>query len=89
MVREFGRAKSGYAEQFQRSAVAAAKKFKKYGDCQKFLLVQFCGPIPFKDEDMAAIVQSAQLPETIDQVWVAREEWVNAWDYEIAWERAR
>ena len=86
---EADKVRSGYAEQFHRSAAAAAKKFKKYAHCQKFLLVQFCGLTPIMDEDISAIVQSAQLPGTIDQVWFARHEWINEWDYDIAWERAR
>ena len=89
MVREVGRAKSGYTQEFQRSAMAAAEKFKKYSHCQTLLLVQFCGQGVLGDEDIGAIVESAQLPEVIDQVWVARKEWVNAWDYQIAWEPAR
>ena len=83
--------KPGYSGEFERAASAAAEKFTNYGDHLKLLLVQFHGEggSVLDDEDEMSIIQSAELPERIDQVWLARHEWVNASDFEVAWERAR
>lgn len=85
------RAKSGYTEEFERLAKDAAEKFAEYANSMKLLLVQFYGdsPVALSDEDIIAIIQSAQLPELIDQVWLGQPEWVSEYDYEIAWERVR
>ena len=85
------KAKSGYTKEFECSARTAAEKFVEYDCCLKLLLVQFYGDssIMLVDEDIIQIIRSAQLPEMIDQVWVARPEWVSQYDYEIAWERVR
>ena len=82
---------AGYSGEFERAASAAVEKFTNYGDHLKLLLVQFDGEggSVLEDEDEISIIQSAGLPERIDQVWLARHEWVNASDFEVAWERAR
>ena len=84
-------AKAGYATEFERSAQAAAEKFVKYACCQKLFLVQFCGYGSdwLQDEDIVEIIKSARLPDMIDQVWLARREWVSEYDHEIAWEHIR
>ena len=41
------------------------------------------------DEDIIGIIQSAQLPEMIDQVWLAHPDWVSEYDYEIEWDDVR
>ncbi len=84
-------AKSGYGEEFERLATDAAEKFVDYADHLRLLLVQFYGDSSFTlgDEDVIEIIQSAQVPEIIDQVWLAQQNWVGENDYEIAWERVR
>ena len=83
--------KKGYAQEFDRAAKNAAEKFVKYADCTKLLLVQFYGDgsVWLGDKEIVEIIQSAKLPTLIDQVWVAREDWVSEYDYEIAWKRVR
>lgn len=85
-------ARAGYAQEFERLSEDAAKKFAKYADCvyMKLLLVQFYGDgLSVPDEAVTEIIQSAQLPEMIDQVWLAHQKWVSLNDYEIAWELVR
>ena len=84
-------AKAGYAKEFERLAKAAAEKFAKYSDCERLLLVQFYGDssVWLDVEETIEIIKSAQLPEMIDQVWLAGQEWVSESDYEISWEHVR
>ena len=84
-------AKSGYAEELGSLTQVVAKKFTRYANHLKILLVQFYGESSdlLSDEDIKGIVLSAQMPEMIDQVWVAREEWVGEYEYDIAWDRVR
>ena len=84
-------AKAGYSGELSRLAKDAEKKFADYTGCLKILLVEFYGDESswIGDDDFIGIIQSAQLPEVIDQVWVARQECVSENGYEIAWQRAR
>ncbi len=84
-------AKSGYSDEFNRIVKAAAEKFTKYSDCERLLVVQFFGnsSIYLQDEEIVEIITTAQLPDAIDQVWLARQEWISESDYEIAWDRVR
>ena len=81
----------GYTREFERQAMAAKEKFTKYGHCRKLFLVQFFGDGSFwlGDEEAADIVRSAELSEEIDEVWVARQEWVALDEYEVVWNRVR
>ena len=81
----------GYSEEFGRWAEEAAEKFARYPDHRKLFLVQFFGEVSadLEDEELIEIVRSAHLPETIDEVWVARMEWVNLDEFEIAWDHVR
>ena len=81
---------AGYAKEFTRLSEDAAEKFAKYTDCMKLLLVQFYGDgLSVSDEAVTKIIQSAQLPEMIDQVWLAHQKWVSPNDHEIAWKLVR
>ena len=81
----------GYAKEFQYQAGKAAEKFIAYATCRKLLLVQFFGHAigGVGDEEIIEIVKSAQLPAAIDEVWVAREEWVDLDESEIVWQWVR
>ena len=84
-------AKIGYTEQFQLSATKASEKFGRHEDCLKVFLVQFHGDGSFflDDADLIQIVEEAQLPSLIDQVWIALQDWVSEYDYQITWQRVR
>ena len=86
MLLSFKDAKDGYVEEFERAANNAAEKFVKYADCTKLLLVQFYGDgsVWLGYEEIVEIIQSAKLPTLIDQVWVARQDWVSPAYYKIA-----
>ena len=80
-------AKIGFASQFERSVQSAAKKFARYPNYLRLLLVQFFGEGNIEEEDILQIVRSTKLTGVIDQVWLAKPDWVSADDYEIVWER--
>lgn len=82
---------AGYAKEFESQAAKAAEKFVQYTDYQKLLLVQFFGDSlgEVGDGEIIEIIRSASLPPLIDEVWVAREEWVGLDESEIHWDRAR
>jgi hypothetical protein len=84
-------AKTGYSEELDRLAMDAGLKFVKYANCQRILVVQFYGDDSFylDDEDITGIVQSAEIPVVIDEVWVANHEWVSIDDYVVTWEHVR
>ena len=81
----------GYAKEFERQATSAAGKFAQYADCRKLFLVQFFGDTfgGVGDKEITEMVKSACLPEVIDEVWVARLEWVGLNESEILWEQIR
>ena len=83
--------KSGYAKELERWADNAAQKFALYAHCRKLFLVQFFGDSSgwLGDEEIVEIIESAHLPEMIDEVWVARQDWISLDDYRIAWEHIR
>ena len=83
--------RSGYADAFDRVAKAAAEKFVKYSDCERLFLVQFFGDDSscLPDDEIVEIIETAQLPEMIEQVWLAVQEWISESDYEIVWKRIR
>ena len=84
-------AKSGFSGQLEVAAANASEKFNEYSHCLKFLLVQFRGESSFTldDDDMVEIIQSSNLPEMIDQVWVAQPDWVSEDEYELSWLHVR
>ena len=83
--------KSEYVKEFERLAKAAAEKFVNYSECLKFLVVQFYGPSSdfLMDEDVDEIIISAHLPKSIDQVWLAAEDWISEYDDRVVWKRVR
>ena len=83
--------KSGYASELERWASDAAEKFARYSHCRKLFLVQFFGDssVWLEDEKIVEIVRTSPLPEIIDEVWVARQDWVSLDEYEVVWEQIR
>ena len=83
--------RQGYAAEFKNQAERAAEKFAGYLECRKLLLVQFFGESfsGVGNREIKRIVKSASLPEVIDEVWVARQEWVGLDESQIRWQRVR
>ena len=81
----------GYVKEFEHQAARAAEKFVQYADCRKLLLVQFFGEMVsgVGDEEIIEIIRAAHLPKEIDEVWVAREQWVDLDESEIVWQWVR
>ena len=84
-------AKIGYSEELERLAIDAGKKFEKYSKCQKVFVVQFYGDGSFylDDEDITGIVRAPDMPDLVDEVWVAKHDWVSIDDYVVTWKQVK
>lgn len=82
-----GKVLDGYASEFERQASAAAEKFQRYRHCRRLLAIQFFGEGScwIDDGELLSMIKSADLPEEVDEVWVAYHDWVNAYEHEIGW----
>lgn len=87
LFQEFEAAMNGFAIQLRRAAESAADKLMRYPTNLKLLLVQFCGSDLLDDEDFVKLIRSEQLPEVIDQLWIAKPDWVSEHDFETNWAR--
>ena len=89
--RRVAAARQGYAAEFVRCAEAAAEKFAEFAHCRRLFLVQFFGSVTnrVRDDDLVKIIRTAQIPDAIDEVWLADADWVSADDYEIVWKHVR
>lgn len=74
----------------ERRLAEAWPKFLAYQDHFKVVVLEFYGDRSLLDEDDAKrMVGEVGLPALIDEVWVARPEWVSEWDYKIGYDRSR
>lgn len=74
----------------ERRLAEAWPKFLTYQDLLKVVVLEFYGDRSLLDEDDAKrMVAEVELPALIDEVWVAKHDWVSEWDYEIGYERVR
>ena len=90
MCEDSNEAKIGYMREFEQAAKAAAAKFAEYPDCLKLFLVQFHGDTSYlEDDDIITIIKSVQLPDMVDQVWLAAHDWVGEDDCEVVWNRVQ
>ncbi len=68
----------------------AEEKFRAYRDHLKVVVLECYGPWWALDEnDVAIFLSQEALPPLIDQIWVAIQDWVSEWDYEIGYKRLR
>ena len=90
ILEDSNEARAGYARKFESAAKGAAGKFEEYSECLGILLVQFHGDDSFlEDEDIIQVIKSAQLPDVVDQVWLAQHDWVSEDEHMVAWDRVR
>lgn len=84
-------AKSGYAAELDKQIESARSKFERYAGCRKLLILYFVGDRShgITDDEFCEIVLTANMPEGVDETWVAFRDWTNEWDYEVAWKRVR
>jgi hypothetical protein len=74
----------------ERRVAEAWPKFLPYRDQFKVVVLEFYGNRSLLDEDDARrMVVEIELPELIDEVWVAKHDWVSERDCEIGYERVR
>lgn len=81
----------GFSCKLDEAIENARRKFEKFDGHKRLLLLSFVGDSSSGviDEDLIGIVVAAQLPEEIDEMWVAYHNWISEWDYEFAWKRMR
>jgi hypothetical protein len=74
MIKEAQEAEQKIAEKLEQKYLPAAdKKFQKYPDCLKVLVVEMCGSpwtLPGLDS-LKSIIKSTNIPHSIDQIWLA------------------
>jgi hypothetical protein len=74
----------------ERLLADAARKFVPYADHLKVVVLEFYGDTDLLGEDeVKRMVGEAELPALVDEVWVARQEWTSACDYDLGYERVR
>lgn len=90
LLRQVAEAYAETKKLLERVLAEAEPKFVAYQDHLKVVVLEFYGDRNLLDEDDARrVVGEVELPALIDEVWVARPEWVSEWDYEIGYDRAR
>jgi hypothetical protein len=68
----------------------AARKFQSYAGCLRIVLVTFRGDTEdLPDEMLKEIVETANLPSSIDQVWITRQKWLSLDEWQVAYDRVR
>jgi hypothetical protein len=79
-------AKAGTASAIQDAVVAAAAKFEKYQHVRRVVLLDFYGR-DLDEEDIPPLMTGIEIPETVDEIWMSRRDWVSAEDFEIGYQR--
>ena len=81
----------GFSEELARHLVSADKKFANYEDYRCLLAVQFFGEsrLDVYEEDLIDLIGKAELPDSIDEVWIAYHDWIDAYNHEVAWKCVR
>jgi len=67
----------------------ALKKFKVYSDCLKIFITQMYGEDFIDHELIEEIVSSVDIPSNIDQIWIGFPEWVDNYNYKIAYKQLK
>ncbi len=81
----------GYAGEFYRLMTDIDEKFSRYDNCRRLIAVQFFGDplMPIDEADIVQMIVTGELPNTVDEVWLAYHDWANADEYEVAWKCIR
>ena len=82
---------TGFGEELARHLVSANEKFSRYEHYRCLLAVQFFGEsrLDVDEEDLVDLIRKAELPDKLDEVWIAYHEWIDAYDHEVAWKCVR
>lgn len=85
--------REAYAETkavLERLLADAALKFVTYADHLKVVVLEFYGDTDLLgEEEVKMMVGEVELPALVDEVWVARQEWISGSEYEVGYERVR
>ncbi len=76
----------GTAAAMERELAEAAIKFIGYEAARKVVLLDFYGN-ELCEEDIPPMLESIALPQTIDEIWMTKCDWVSEDDFEIGFER--
>jgi hypothetical protein len=77
---------AGTAAAMERELAEAATKFIGYEVARKVVLLDFYGN-ELGEEDIPPLMKRIALPQTIDEIWMTKCEWVSLDDFEIGFER--
>jgi hypothetical protein len=76
----------GTAAAMERELAEAAAKFIGYEGTRKVVLLDFYGN-ELGEEDIPPLIERIALPQTIDEIWMTKCDWVSEDDFEIGFER--
>ena len=81
----------GYAVELDRAIVSSRRKFERFDGHMRILIVYFVGDSStgISDREFGELVHRAQLPNEIDEVWVAFPLWKDEFEYDFAWKPMR
>jgi hypothetical protein len=79
-------AKAGTAAEMQKQLETASKKFSRYSNARKVVLLDFFGD-KLHEEDIPPLLAMIKVPVVIDEVWRTVKDWTSHDDYQIGYER--
>ncbi|MYC37262.1 MAG: hypothetical protein F4X66_10185 [Chloroflexi bacterium] len=83
-------ATQGYKAELERLAASCEAKFAKYGNHIKLLAIEFHGDVWSLSEDaLIEVVNSAELPNCVDQVWLGQPDWLDDYTRIVYWDMVR
>lgn len=77
----------GLSGEFRRLMADIDQKFSRYDNHRRLVALQFFGDpwMPFEEEDVRQMIDFGELPNSVDEVWLAYHDWVSPDDYRIGW----
>ena len=80
----------GYKSELERLATNCEAKFAKYANCLRVLALQFYGYVwSLSEHGIADAINSAELPDCIDQVWLGQPDWIDEANCVTGWDLIR
>lgn len=79
--------KYSFSEALENAISDAKKKFQRYPNAKRLLIVTFYGDSDLRDEELITIIQETEIPSCIEEVWCTYHEWMTEWEYELNWRR--
>ncbi|KXB07064.1 hypothetical protein AKJ51_02145 [candidate division MSBL1 archaeon SCGC-AAA382A20] len=80
------KALKGFSEQLKSALESVPDKFASYKHAIRILMLQFIGNDSLvSDADIVEMIEEAEVPKEIHEIWVAYPEWINEWESEVSW----